>query len=82
MVGRKLDARVVDAMITSHLFAAKSRTKEWSYLYANMQLFVFVLRACNFSPKSQLFCMLYMWIRRNVYDDQMQIVQVVQVLLM
>lgn len=56
MVGRKLDARVADAMIAFHLLSHQSYAKECSYLCTSMQLFVFVLRARKFSSKSQLFC--------------------------
>lgn len=44
MVGKKLDARVGDAMIGFHVFSAKFYVEECG-LGRSMQLFVYVLRA-------------------------------------
>ena len=44
IVGRKLEARIVDAMFASHLLPTKTRFEECSLVYINTQLFVCVLR--------------------------------------
>ena len=45
MVGRKLDARVVDAMIALHIIFTNIHAEECSFVYISTQLFVFVPRA-------------------------------------
>ena len=45
MVGRKLDARVVDAIFALHIISTELHAEKCSFVYISTQLFVFVPRA-------------------------------------
>ena len=45
IVGRKLEARAVDAMVAFHFLAKRDHVEECEVVQRSMQLFVYVLRA-------------------------------------
>lgn len=54
MVGKKLDARIVDVMVAFHLLLGRNQFEECSLVDRSRQLFVYVLRACNLLKKGQV----------------------------
>ena len=70
IVGKKLDARVVDAMFAFH-FPSRSHVKEYLQPRSrHMQQSVFLLRASEARPPGSAFlCVYYNDQRPIVYDD-------------